>query len=139
MEYAVPLDRFYLEVGNGPGVVVGASLNRDPGAVRRDGELYPFVVGSNARLVREAPVLVNDFQRMHGEHSAETTANASVTSPHLAAFDALALQHPQEGNYSIVFSVVGGVGLNVSIPIFVHSGRAHHLGVAAPCEDFSEM
>ena len=138
MEYAVPLDRFYLEVGNGPGVVVGASLNRDPGAVRRDGELYPFVVGSNARLVREAPVLVNDFQRMHGEHSAETTANASVTSPHLAAFDALALQHPQEGNYSIVFSVVGGVGLNVSIPIFVHSGRAHHLGVAAPCEDFSE-
>ena len=45
---------------------------------------------------------------------------------------------PTRRKYSIVFSVVGGVGLTVSIPIFVHSGRAHHLGVAAPCEDFSE-
>ena len=85
------------------------------------------------RLQREAVLVSNPLMvQMNNETglSAEMLGDANE-----ASIEKLALRRPPHGTFDLVFTTVplDPMLASVSIQISVQPGRAHHLGIAAPC------
>lgn len=97
--------------------------------------LYPYTTGHNVRLSRSA-VLIGNVLR------SQTTADAGTTVEMLgdsneASMAALALRMPPHGSFDLNFTTIPldpQLAFD-SIRITVQPGRAHHIGLAAPCMD----
>lgn len=96
---------------------------------------YPYTTGQNVRLSRSA-VLVGNAWRVKTTNDTGTSAEMLGDS-NQASMDALALRMPPHGTFDLRFTTLPlDARLSpVSISITVRPGRAHHLGLAAPCED----
>ena len=94
---------------------------------------HPYITGRNVRLQREAVLVSNPLMvQMNNETglSAEMLGDANE-----ASIEKLALRRPPHGTFDLVFTTVplDPMLASVSIQISVQPGRAHHLGIAAPC------
>ena len=96
---------------------------------------YPYTTGENMRLSRGA-VLVGNSRRVQTPGGTGTTAEMLGNSNE-ASMAALALRMPPHGTLDLTFTTTPFDPdlTSVSIKITVRPGRAHHIALAAPCED----
>lgn len=95
---------------------------------------YPYTTGQNIRLSRSA-VLVGNVRRVHT--SGTGTTAEMLGNSNEASMVALALRMPPHGTFDLTFTTtpLDPKLTSVSIQITVQPGRAHHIGLAAPCVD----
>ena len=96
---------------------------------------YPYTTGENTRLSR-SEVLVGNSRRVQTANGTGTTAEMLGNSNE-ASMMALALRMPPHGTFDLTFTTTPFDPdlTSVSIQITVRPGRAHHIGLAAPCAD----
>lgn len=94
---------------------------------------FPHTTGNNVRLSRGA-VLVGNFRRLQTADKTGTTVEMLGDSNE-ASMEALALRMPPHGTFNLTFTTtpLDPKLTDVSIQITVQPGRAHHIGLAAPC------
>eukprot|EP00982_Pelagococcus_subviridis_P009061 30897-Pelagococcus_subviridis.AAC.23 len=97
--------------------------------------LYPYVTRQNAILAYD-DVLIHDNEPVNSVYGTITAVELTGDANE-ALLSALALKRPTKGTYYLSISTFPSDPLlsSVSLKLTVRPGRAHHIGVTAPCVD----
>lgn len=150
-DYIVPLDIFSIRVADGGGNYLFGALpayNNTETNMLQDvrivsaalhGEsisgLYPYITRVNRRLARSEVLIRNPMHTRQTDDDGISVALSDADNQ--ASFESLALYRPTLGTFTLAFNVAQDALLSaaVSVHLTIVAGRAHHVGIAAPCAE----
>ena len=150
-DYIVPLDIFSIRVADGGGNYLFGALpayNNTETNMLQDvrivsaalhGEsisgLYPYITRVNRRLARSEVLIRNPMHTRQTDDDGISVALSDADNQ--ASFESLALYRPPLGTFTLAFNVAQDALLSaaVSVHLTIVAGRAHHVGIAAPCAE----
>ena len=96
---------------------------------------YPYITRVNRRLARSEVLIRNPMHTLQTDDDGISVALSDADNQ--ASFESLALYRPPLGTFTLAFNVAQDALLSaaVSVHLTIVAGRAHHVGIAAPCAE----